>query len=479
MKKTAIQIIAAVLLCTALMMAGVLLSGKTLTLAYEVPPEASALDMRFAPEGIVETAGSRVNRETGEVEVSFAPLSAGETTATILWEGVSENSLYAREMSTVLTVTKNGIITDSITYNFTGWEYLVVSIALLFLLLAVIFCFAYRREIRKSISSYRAASYLGLSMFFFILSMLRSENLWDILRGRNPGTVWALLMGMTASAQTFIRWTAPAIAVFALVLAASNIALMRHEGVRASNMLGIAVAALTVLGAVVAIWMSYSRLIYAGRNEIINVYSGVFAYFECLLAATVICALQAGRHTPAPDKDYIVILGCRIRPDGTLYPLIRARVDRAVRFAQEQLAHTGKRAVLVPSGGKGADEPMAEAEAMAAYMRENGVPEEDILIENRSGTTLENMRFSKELIEKQGKGCKAAFATSSYHVFRGGILAKESGWEIDGMGAGTKWYFWPNAFIREFVGLLVNSKVQQIISVGVIAALSWALTLII
>ena len=149
MKKTAIQIIAAVLLCTVLMMAGVQLSGKTLTLAYEVPPEASALDIQFAPEGIVETAGSRVNRETGEVEVTFAPLSAGETTATILWEGVSEESLYASEMSTVLSVTKNGIISDSITYNFTGWEYLVVCIALLFLLLAGIFYFAYRRESRK------------------------------------------------------------------------------------------------------------------------------------------------------------------------------------------------------------------------------------------------------------------------------------------------------------------------------------------
>ena len=479
MKKTAIQIIAAVLLCTVLMMAGVQMSGKTLTLAYEVPPEASALDIQFAPEGIVETAGSRVNRETGEVEVTFAPLSAGETTATILWEGVSEESLYASEMNTVLSVTKNGIISDSITYNFTGWEYLVVSIAALFLLLAGIFYFAYRRESRKNVSSYRAASCLGFALFFLILCLLRAENLWNILRGRNPGTVWALLMGMTASAQTFIRWTAPVIAGFALLLAVSNIALMRHEGVRANNMLGIAVAAVTVLGAGAGIWMSYSRLIYAGRNEIINVYSGVFAYFECLLAATVICGLKAGRHNPAPDKDFIIILGCRIRPDGTLYPLIRARVDRAMRFAQEQLARTGKRAVLVPSGGKGADEPIAEAEAMAAYMRENGVPEEDILIENRSGTTLENMRFSKELIEKQGKGCKAAFATSSYHVFRGGILAKESGWDIDGMGAGTKWYFWPNAFIREFAGLLVNSKVQQIISVGVIAALSWALTLII
>lgn len=479
MKKTAIQITVAVLLCAALLLAGVRLGGKTLTLHYEVPPEATAVDVQFAPEGIAEVAESKVNVNDGSLEITFAPVGAGETTATILWEGVSEESFYASEMSNTLKVTQNGIITDSITRNFTGWQYLVACIALLFLLLAGIFYFAYRREAGKNISSYRAASNLGFAMFFLILSMLRAENVWNILHGGTPGTVWALVIGLTASAQNFIRWTAPVIAGFALLLAVSNLALMRHEGLRASNMLGIAVAFVMVAGAAAGIWLSYSRMIFPLRNEIINIYSGIFTYFECLLAATVICALKAGRHSPAPDKDYIVILGCRIRPDGTLYPLIRARVDRAVRFAREQLASTGKRAVLVPSGGKGPDEPIAEAEAMAAYMRENGVPEEDILVEDRSATTMENMRFSRELIEKQGKGCKAAFSTSSYHVFRGGILAKESGWEIEGMGAGTKWYFWPNAFIREFAGLLVNSKLQQIAAIGIIAAFSWALTFII
>ena len=48
---------------------------------------------------------------------------------------------------------------------------------------------------------------------------------------------------------------------------------------------------------------------------------------------------------------------------------------------------------------------------------------------------------------------------------------------IDGMGSHTKWYFWPNAFLREFVGLLAESRIQQIIAVAVITLISAALTL--
>ena len=73
---------------------------------------------------------------------------------------------------------------------------------------------------------------------------------------------------------------------------------------------------------------------------------------------------------------------------------------------------------------------------------------------------------------------KTAFSTSSYHVCRGGILAEEMGWNIDGMGSRTKWYFWPNAFLREFIGLLAESWVQQMVAVAVIAVLSGLLTVI-
>ena len=113
---------------------------------------------------------------------------------------------------------------------------------------------------------------------------------------------------------------------------------------------------------------------------------------------------------------------------------------------------------------------------MARYMREQGVPAGEILIEDRSRTTLENLRFSRELIEARGGAAKAAFSTSSYHVYRGGILAAESGWNIDGMGSRTKWYFWPNAFLREFIGLLAARRFQQMTALILIALLSAGLT---
>ena len=33
--------------------------------------------------------------------------------------------------------------------------------------------------------------------------------------------------------------------------------------------------------------------------------------------------------------------------------------------------------------------------------------------------------------------------------------------QAEGMGAPTKWYFWPNAAVREFVGLLTEHKLKQ------------------
>ena len=52
----------------------------------------------------------------------------------------------------------------------------------------------------------------------------------------------------------------------------------------------------------------------------------------------------------------------------------------------------------------------------------------------------------------------------------------ESGWNIDGMGSRTKWYFWPNAFLREFIGLLAARRFQQMTALILIALLSAGLT---
>ncbi len=476
MKKTWMRLLAALLIWVCVFALCLLFGGRGLTLYFEVPTEATGYSLRFAPEGVVRVTDSRLSADGSELAVHFAPDNPGMTEATVCWENVGEDSLYDPESSMEMRVLPLGIIVDSVTWNFTGWGYLVGCLSLFLLSAAVILFDQSRRELRSSYFSYRATGELGLGIFLFLSGFFQVGTVLPFLRGENAGTVWSLLVGIIVSAQTFMRWTAVVLGAFSVIVAVSNIVLMKHEGVRPANMLGIGVAAVIIGGAAFGIWVSYSLLIFPLRNMLLNVYSGIFVYLECLLAATVIHAVRAGRHEPAYDRDYVIVLGCRIRPDGTLYPLIRGRVDRAIAFARAQENATGKPPILIPSGGKGNDEPEAEAEAMARYMIQQGIDPRQILIENRSATTRENLQFSRQLIRERGAGDKTAFSTSSYHVYRGGILAAEDGWSIDGMGSKTRWYFWPNAFLREFIGLLAANRVQQITAVVFIALLSAGLT---
>ena len=98
---------------------------------------------------------------------------------------------------------------------------------------------------------------------------------------------------------------------------------------------------------------------------------------------------------------------------------------------------------------------------MENYLIDMKITKERIICEDKSINTYENMKLSKKLIEQHDnnyKKKKIAFSTTNYHVFRGYILAKRNGFDAKGLSAKTKMYFYPNAFLREFIGLLVDRK---------------------
>ena len=70
--------------------------------------------------------------------------------------------------------------------------------------------------------------------------------------------------------------------------------------------------------------------------------------------------------------------------------------------------------------------------------------------------------YGKIIRENNPEG-KTVFATSSYHVFRSGLWAKQAGLSAEGIGSRTKWWFWPNAFIRETAGLLQKRWKQELL----------------
>jgi uncharacterized SAM-binding protein YcdF (DUF218 family) len=211
-------------------------------------------------------------------------------------------------------------------------------------------------------------------------------------------------------------------------------------------------------------YFSGSIFQYRLWQTFINVYTTVYVYFECMLIGAIICGIRAAKYKPLYDKDYIVILGCAFRKDGTLTPLLKGRVDKAFDFWKRQKEKTGKTAILMPSGGQGKDECMPEAEAMRNYLvNECKVPDEFVVMEDKSANTYQNMSFSKKLIETKKKEAKVVFSTTNYHVFRSGVWARLAGLKAEGMGSNTKWWFWPNAFIREWIGLLRNKIVQELV----------------
>ena len=64
------------------------------------------------------------------------------------------------------------------------------------------------------------------------------------------------------------------------------------------------------------------------------------------------------------------------------------------------------------------------------------------------------MQFSRRLISQIFPGASVAFSTTGYHVFRSMLLATRVGLEAEGMGSRTKWYYYPNAYLREILGLV-------------------------
>ena len=185
------------------------------------------------------------------------------------------------------------------------------------------------------------------------------------------------------------------------------------------------------------------------------------AYLECVLISTIVIAVMAVKKRVDYNKDYIIILGCKIRRDGTLPPLLRGRVERALEFRNEQLKATGKDLIFIPSGGKGNDEIISEAEAMSNYLIERGIDNNKIILEDKSTSTYENIKFSYKLIKD--KEANICISTTNYHVLRAGMIVDMQDLKVDCIGSKTKTYYWINAFIREFVGTLYAERKRHIL----------------
>ena len=237
-----------------------------------------------------------------------------------------------------------------------------------------------------------------------------------------------------------------------------GIKVIKHEGFKITNLLSLVFALLLLV--YLLFWpQSFNRAGMLGRIIYVIV-SFVVVYFLSVLAIYCLSACLNTFHLIKARKlDYIVVLGAGIKGE-KVTPLLAARINKGIEILDKN-----KNAKLIMSGGQGKGEDIPEGEAMARYAIEQGIDESKIIVENKSKNTKENILFSSKLMNKELP--RIALVTTSYHVFRALLLAKELGVRCIGFGASTKWYFTLNALIREFIGYLSMSYKKHIIVVGV------------
>ena len=115
---------------------------------------------------------------------------------------------------------------------------------------------------------------------------------------------------------------------------------------------------------------------------------------------------------------------------------------------------------------------------MKNYLIEKEISPEDIIVEDKSKNTYQNLKFSKQKIDEDNKDGKIIFSTTNYHVFRSGVIANNEGIDCEGIGSSTKWYFFTNALIREFIANLFIQRKQHFVLITSINITLYALVII-
>ncbi len=181
--------------------------------------------------------------------------------------------------------------------------------------------------------------------------------------------------------------------------------------------------------------------------KIIHIF--VAALLVTLTAFGSFIAVYGNNDNATYKEETVIVLGCGIRGERVSVGLAR-RLNKAYEYHLKN-----PDAVIIVSGGQGPQEDIPEALAMKRYLQEKGVPEEKIIMEDKSTSTITNFKYSHEIMkEKALSSSSVVFVTNSYHVYRASEYAEAEGLEVTHLGADIIWYTVPMNYMREMLAIM-------------------------
>lgn len=303
-------------------------------------------------------------------------------------------------------------------------------------------------------------------------------------RSRFRNVVYLLLAALSAAplfcalTGSHARGTARVLIILAfvallsvpVVLIANGMIMFRREGHSLANLLSFLLGIVVAVGEICTFlffilpyfWAAdTAEFISMGMRAVLFV-SLTVTYGSAIFAAFMVYTILLTIIPRKRDFDYVIIHGAGLLQGKKVSKLLADRIDKAIEVYHKDPTPP----ILIPSGGRGSDEEVSEAEAMEQYLLEHGIPQSQIIREDRSGTTRENLIYSKEIIDGREGPRYTALVTSNYHVYRALNICREIGLSCTGIGAHVAPYYWPSAVIREFAAIMSKKLYLVIFAAG-------------
>jgi uncharacterized SAM-binding protein YcdF (DUF218 family) len=161
-------------------------------------------------------------------------------------------------------------------------------------------------------------------------------------------------------------------------------------------------------------WLTWSFV----RRALLVIGLLLFAFY----LVTLIRVWRVAEGDDRTKTEAIIVLGAA-QYDGTPSPVFRARLDHAAALWHEGVAPT-----VVVTGGKQPGDRFTEAQAGAAYLHEQGVPDDRILRETTSRNSWESLAASARFLQDRGVH-RVTLVSDPFHSLRIELIAEELGFD--------------------------------------------------
>lgn len=127
-----------------------------------------------------------------------------------------------------------------------------------------------------------------------------------------------------------------------------------------------------------------------------------------------------GNQDEKRDADVIIVLGAAAYESGVT-PVFAERINHAAELFRQGYADR-----IILTGGVAYGNSVSDAWIASQYAIETGIPEDVLILEEKSAVTYENMKYSKEIMDEYGFDT-AIIVSDPLHMRRAMEMAEDNG----------------------------------------------------